>query len=199
MNTIALNRTNMCLEKISKRKIATKDIVCYKKLTIVANFKDSVELIKDNDEFEAIICGNICNGMINKENREIYLCTNEPEANGNMGSTTKGFEYSWYLDEDVTSLVIDGKELITVTLKTPYQHSPITIGKTYISELIVEGDGIYVGLHSFAKLIDAKNDGDKKYVFVKYIIPKNSNYFTGRFNNVKSYASDKLTYVKQVK
>ena len=61
------------------------------------------------------------------------------------------------------------------------------------------------GLHSFAILHDCMNDANSwaftnnKTVLVKCVIPKGSCYYVGEFGGDKSYASDKLVYVEELK
>jgi hypothetical protein len=91
---------------------------------------------------------------------------------------------------------------------TYYQLSPVEIGNTYESKIIVEksviGEHIInIALHSFKYLSNLRKTIRRygyytdKIVIVKCIIPKGSTYYLGDFEGEGlSYASDKLTYVK---
>lgn len=91
---------------------------------------------------------------------------------------------------------------------TYYQNSPVAIGNTYESKIIVEtrvigGHLINIALHSY-KYLSSLRKTIKKYGYVydriaivKCIIPKGSTYYLGDFEGEGlSYASDKLTYVE---
>lgn len=105
-------------------------------------------------------------------------------------------------------------------IETPYQHTPVSIGETYSSELNVvndcDCDTIELGLHSIATIEDARKElidwngnknEDDDYKIVKCVIPKNAVYFTGGFKLtyfsncaiITSYASDSITYVEFLK
>ena len=186
----------MCLELISnktKSKIAKEDIICYKRLEFLPTIIDKSN-IKDGDEFTGVIKEVECSGKISIESDKIYFCTNHPLLCGTDASNKHGYNYSWVLDNTVTSIIINNKEVIDLKLATPYRWFPIEIGKTYDSELIKMDEDIYEGLHSYKNSEDAK----KSYngIYVECIIPKGSKYYEGKFADVDAYASDKLTYVK---
>lgn len=114
-------------------------------------------------------------------------------------------------------------------LFTPYYGVKIKIGKTYHSEIVINNgyvnlpfkycgnilietqtqDYINVGLHSFKNYEDALNvsnnyvvNWNKKGIIVKCIIPKNSIYYDGIFddgmyiNNLPSIVSNTIKYVE---
>lgn len=101
--------------------------------------------------------------------------------------------------------IVEGKSL--KSLETFYQYTPVKIGHTYVSELKVLGGGEEVekGLHSFVNLQDAAElainwnweCGYLNIYIIECIIPKGSRYYTGDFYG-DGYASDKITYVKQI-
>ena len=185
----------MCLELKSnkiKSKIAKEDIVCYKRL----EFFPTIDMsnIKDGDEFNGVINEFKCSGKISVESNKIYFCTNDSGLDGSDAKNKHGYKYSWVFDNDVTSIIINNKEVVDLKIATPYKHFPIEVGKTYNSELIKIDEDIYEGLHSYKNSEDAK----KYYtgIYVECIIPKGSKYYEGKFADVDAYASDKLTYVK---
>jgi len=187
----------MCLSNISKRKIATEDIVCYKRL-VIGNL--DLSTVKHGDSFTGVINNTQCEGKISISNKGTYFCTNDYNLDGNHTDDKLGYNYSWLYDMCVQSITINGKELLKGRYETPYKHFSITIGNTYTSELEDEQEEINVGLHSFITLEDAKNDSSESTdVFCKCIIPKDSEYYEGTFGDAKSYASNKLTYVELVK
>lgn len=186
----------MCLELQSNKtesKIAKKDIICYKRLKFLPTIDMST--IKDGDEFNGVINEVECSGKISIESDKVYFCTNHPKLNGSDSLNKHGYTNSWVFYNNVTSIIINNKEVVNLKMVTPYRNFPIKIGKTYNSELIKRDDGlIHKGLHSF------KNSNDAKFyisgIYVKCIIPKGSKYYEGKFADYNSYASDKLTYVK---
>ena len=184
----------MCLELKSnktKSKIAKKDIICYKRLEHLPIIDKSN--IKDGDEFTGVINEFECSGKISIESDKIYFCTNHPMLCGLYAQNKYGYIHSWVLDNTVTSIIINNKEVVDLKIATPYRNFPIEIGKTYNSKLIKKDEYVHEGLHSYKNL-----DGAKKYtgIYVECIIPKGSKYYEGKFAYKDAYASDKLTYVK---
>ena len=194
----------MCLNQASEKKVAKRNITCYKRL--VKNVL--VTICEDGDEFTATINGIECSGVISKGYGEcVYFCTNEPKANGSNASDKHGYAYSWINDDRVHNVCIIGKEKLPDSYITPYQKFRVNIGENYTSDLILEecdDDGekiVNVGIHSFVTLASAKDDVDHNYdsnIFVKCIIPKGSSYCVGTFIDDPSYASNSLTYVEIV-
>lgn len=186
----------MCLELLpnkTKFQVAKEDIICYKALTHIPTVNMST--IKDGDEFTGVIRTIECSGKISIESNKIFFCTNHPRLFGENSLNKHGYINSWILDNLVTSIIINNKEIIDLKMVTPYRHFPIEIGETYDSELIKSDDDyIHEGLHSYKNSDDAKiyNSG----IYVECIIPKGSKYYEGKFNINDAYASDKLTYVK---
>lgn len=197
----------MCLElsKTAKRKTAKKDIVVYKKLNH-SGINTSTE-INDGDFFKGRIYNIACEGRIHKTAEGVlYFCTNNEEFDGSVSPEKFNYLYSWRMSNNVHSIIVNDVELInTISFQngyvTPYQNSPVMIGKTYKSNLFKEDkfDFVNIGLHSFKNLEDAKVGLSMNYsVLVKCIIPKGSDYYEGIFNYKKSYASDTLTYVELI-
>ena len=185
----------MCLELISnktKSKIAKKDIICYKRLEHLPIIDKSN--IKDGDKFTGVINTFECSGKISIESDKIYFCTNHPMLCGTYAKNKHGYIHSWVLDNTVTSIIINNKEIIDLKIATPYRNFLIEIGKTYDSELIKKDEYVHEGLHSYKNLDHAKNYYVKFYA--ECIIPKGSKYYEGKFVDNDAYASDKLTYVK---
>ena len=186
----------MCLTLKSnktKSQIAKEDIICYKRLELLPTIIDKSS-IKDGDKFTGVINTFECSGKISIESDKIYFCTNDPGLNGSNSWNKHGYNYSWVFDNDVTSIIINNKEVINLKIATPYRNFLVEIGETYDSELIKKDEYVYEGLHSFKNSNDAKiyNSG----IYVECIIPKGSKYYEGKFNINDAYASDKLTYVK---
>lgn len=185
----------MCLELISakvKSKIAKKDIICYKRLEYLSDIDKSI--IKDGDKFIGVINDVECSGKISIESDLIYFCTNHPLLCGSVCKNKHGYKNSWIFDGDVTSIIVNNKEVIDLKIVTPYKFFPIEIGKTYDSKLIKKDEYVHQGLHSYKNLDEAKNSHAKLYA--ECIIPKGSTYYEGQFIDYAAYASDKLTYVK---
>lgn len=182
----------MCLNKISKKKIANKDIVCYKRLEYIGSLKDIIIGELDNKPFTAIINGCKCDGIISIYNGEVYLCQNE--LNGMPPCDTKGFRFGWRFDQHVKSLIIDGEEIITLVYVTPYQKADVKLGDTYTSDIMVhDDDTISKGLHSYTSWQYAKHFAYPNEVLAKCIIPKKSYYYTG--DDGRAYASNALKYI----
>jgi hypothetical protein len=89
---------------------------------------------------------------------------------------------------------------------TCYMGSPVEIGKTYFSKLVINNeDATFIveceeGLHSFKTLKGLKKTAKHIYLPlpVKCIIPKGAHYYKGYFNGKSSYASDALTYIELI-
>lgn len=115
----------------------------------------------------------------------------------------KKYSRSHIAKEDI--VVYKHLTYVNGNLKTTYMSACVAIGSTYESEIERHGGchGGYVerGLHSFAKLTDCEYDGkcERASVIVKCVIPKDSRYYVGEYFNLKSYASNKLTYVEIIK
>ena len=185
----------MCLELKSnkiKSKIAKEDIVCYKRLEFLPTI--DMYIVKDGDEFNGVINEFKCAGKISIESDRVYFCTDHPMLCGSYAKNKHGYIHSWVLDNTVTSIIINNKEVVTLKIATPYRWFPIEIGKTYDSELIKKDEYVHEGLHSYKNLDHAKNYYVKFYA--ECIIPKGSKYYEGKFVDNDAYASDKLTYVK---
>lgn len=99
--------------------------------------------------------------------------------------------------------VLDGLGYLYMS---PYRRSPYVIGETYTSvldEAVESSSGnmfsVEKGLHTFAKLAEAKADIIEPFdgvLIVKCRIPAGSKYYKGKFftigSPVESYASDTL-------
>lgn len=86
---------------------------------------------------------------------------------------------------------------------TPYIYAKVEIGKKYKSKLRKCGiSNVGEGLHSMDSLDSLKKIYtfmyDKDEVIVECIIPKFSIYYSGLFCNLKSYASNRLKYIRIV-
>ena len=184
----------MCLEKISEKRVAEEDIVCYKYLEVELQPKLNF-VPKSGTAFEGRISRIDCTGKITRENGRIYFCTNEYDIDGRDCEKKWGYKYSWELDKYVTLITIDGKTLIDHEKNqfvTPYQDVIVEMGKTYRSEIEVnERNQIEQALHSYAEIPE-----DEKFPYIaKCIIPKGAIYYEGIFERRRSYASNKLKYI----
>jgi hypothetical protein len=186
----------MCLTLKSDKtrvKTAKSDIVVYKKLKkdhLTPPF--SLLLLKDGEEFSGIIKSISCNGKISIENNYAYFCINELSLDGGRCNNRQGYKYSWALDEDVKLIKTSTVELKNEDLyniKTPYEDFIVKEGATYNSPLIKIGNEIFEGLHTFKEKPNSS-------IWAECIIPKGSKYYEGEFNDIVSYASDTLKYVK---
>lgn len=183
----------MCLENAGKRKIAKKDIVCYKTLYINVECEDTV---KDGDTFTGVIANRKCKGKISIQNSIIFFCTNNFLLDGVDCEDKKGFSFSWKIDNDVSSIIVNNRKVICINeYVTPYRHYKIKIGETYSSKLDRRNKNreIRVGLHSFKYLEDIKRTHN---IIAECIIPKGSKYYEGLFGGSMSFASDTLKYVR---
>ena len=203
----------MCLNLKSEKtkiKIAKKDIIVYKGLYNLSEKDLLFTKVKHGDSFKGVI-GNIeCEGKISIDRcNKIYLCTDNSKLRGNIADDMLGYEYSWYLDNSVSEIIVNNELVFgerkyipmathivnTKIFKTPYQYAIVEMGETYTSGLIKEDDEVYVGLHSFETLREARKISD---IVAKCIIPKGSRYYKGAYDDDISYASDKITYLEIV-
>jgi hypothetical protein len=191
----------MCLERISEKKVADRDITVYKRL--VMNYGISPRL--NNKPFSCKINNVLVEGKLSVERGQLYFCTNDDRFDGEIADDKKGFKYSWVLDPRVNlkTLKVEGKKTKTHNeelLVTPYQKMPITLGKEYESEISFinenERNAIIKALHSFKSKKSARNDGGG--FVVECIIPKGTEYWEGWYLGVPSIASRKLVYGTQL-
>ncbi len=197
----------MCLnlKENYKKRIAKKDITVYKYLT--KKVIHTIDSVKDGDFFNGLINNISVNGKIHKSKEgKIWFLTNNKHLDGSCSPEYFDYNYGWILDKSVSSVVVDGKELITevksifYNYETPFRHCIINIGETYTSDIeIYENEQVTKALHSFRYKKDALKVISHKEVLVKCIIPKGSVYYFGKFDEFDSYASNKLTYVKIIK
>lgn len=80
---------------------------------------------------------------------------------------------------------------------TPVRGEPVAIGKTYKSKLDRQKITVERGLHSYANMNNAIAYSYGNPV-VMCIIPIGSKYYKGTYNDMSSYASSELRYVKFV-
>lgn len=184
----------MCLylKEDSKLQIATKDIVCYKRIKIV-ELKDLPHSQLQGKLFHGHINGIKTQGIISIHEGDIYFCTNQSELNGISCPNKYGYTYSWQKSLFGLKDIIIDDETIVLEYITPYRKFPVQLGKTYYSELIKDDYVVEIGLHSYASWADAWSDGPGEVV--KCIIPKGSEYYEGDFSGFKSYASNCLQYL----
>lgn len=182
-------------------QIAEQDIVVYKRLVKDRRFPKGIER-KHGIPATATIYNRLCEGKISIDSDgSIYFCHNFEFADGCEADDLLGYKYSWEIDDSIIFVTINGKEVSAeCIIKTPYRKFVISIGETYISDLIKENGYVYKGIHSFEHLDSAKKDGINcvDQVYAECIIPKGSKYYKGLFDLDNSYASDTLTYVRIV-
>ena len=182
----------MCLEIRKGPLVANEDIVCYKR--VIPSFDFS--LIKNEDSFEGMIANCRCSGKIFiDENGKVFFCTDSPDCDGQSSSNKLGYKYSWALDNSVEKIKINGN-IIPINNNyfiTPYYGFIIKINEMYHSELNKVNDEIEEGFHSYENLLDAINHkSSNEEVIVKCIIPKDSTYYIGEFDDLPNYASDNI-------
>ena len=187
----------MCLINVTTTEplIAEEDITVYK--FIEKCFNNWKELVNHGDECIAVINNETVQGKISIDSSgELFICTDNPNFDGNYAEDMLGYNYSWAFDNDVKSLTINGKNIVCLGYRTIWQNSPVKIGKTYKSELISEKNTVNIGLHSY---IEKQKKYNNIYKLVQCVIPKGSNYFIGDYEGRRdSIASDTLKYVKIV-
>lgn len=189
----------MCLKVgfFSIKRTAKKDMIVYK--TIIRKVTKTINEINDGDKFSGEICNIKCSGKISKTKEgKLYLCTNITKLKGSYCPRRHHYLYSWLLDSDVTSIIVNNVEMIglitsTNIYVTPYQFQSISMGETYHSELIKENGEVNIGLHSVKDFYNSFNDHEN--FRVKCIIPKGSKYYKGKWGSSDSYASTSLKYI----
>lgn len=192
----------MCLDRISERKVATEDIVCYKFIKEQMILKKNK--VKHGDSFTGKIKGINCRGKISiSELGRVYFCTNDYILDGIDADDKFEYDYSWAMDHDVEEIRVNGKNVLKLGYATPYMYAVAEIGAVYYSEITVKGNEIHEALHSFKYVSDAAISRDA-YLnspimrLVECVIPKGSVYYEGTFATYQGYASDTLKYVKLV-
>lgn len=192
----------MCLDRISERKVATEDIVCYKFIKEQMILKKNK--VKHGDSFTGKINGINCQGKvsINKVGG-VYFCTNDYILDGIDADDKLEYDYSWAMDDSVEEIRVNGENALKLGYVTPYTNAVAEIGAVYYSEITVKGNEIHRALHSFKHLSDAaiSRDADLNSPImrlVECVIPKGSVYYEGTFAIYQGYASDTLKYVKLV-
>lgn len=122
-------------------------------------------------------------------------------------------------DIECYKIILKKKHTFFPKYFTLARHAEIQLGEEYTSEFEFGSETRFIprlghsvkkitiekGLHSFTNLRDAKSfcqtevsDESYKYYIVKCIIPKNSKYYIGIFNDVEGYASDRIKYTKEI-
>jgi hypothetical protein len=191
----------MCLERISEKKVADRDITVYKRLVM----KEAVDPKLNDKPFSCKISDVLVEGKLSVEEGLLFFCTNDINFSGREANDKKGFMYSWELDSevDLKTLEVEGKKtniIIEELLATPYQGTLITLGKEYESEITFTTrngcDVITKAIHSFKSKKSARDDGGG--FVVECIIPKGTEYWEGWYLDVPSIASRKLVYGTQL-
>lgn len=180
----------MCLSNISERKIATEDIVCYKRVVKVIDgfltkrYTGKCTVTINNTTMDAV--------LVHMDDSYVFL---QNTYLGGMYNQTLELRkkhkmfYSWILDHHVSSVIVHGKEIYSKNgYFTYYRYSKVILGKTYKSRLVETENTIEEGLHSHAVKTEDSN--------VKCIIPKGAIYYTGVFGGTPGYASNKLKYIE---
>lgn len=190
----------MCLVNVTTKKplIADDDIIVYKFIRIGTSLVDNWKyLVFHGDDCIAVILGETVKGKISINCMDkLFICTNDSVFNGNSVDDKFGYEYSWILDYNVNSIIVNGNEITKPCYETIYRNLIVKIGNEYTSRLILKNDEngseVNIGLHSYIK----KPIFKKGNILVECIIPKGSKYFIGEFDETDSIASDRLRYVK---
>lgn len=196
----------MCLTtKQKKPELAKRNIKVYKHLGLLSatnRFTKEITSKHDGWEFRGFIKNTNVSGKVSIEDR-LYFCTNVRLLNGVTCNDKKGYTYSWVMDDKVQYIELKNpkaEKFIPFTppieYVTPYFGFRVKIPGSYTSKLILHGDEVNIGLHSFAD----KNSCILHSEFVvECIIPKGSYYYKGTYDGSVSYASDKLEYIKLIK
>jgi len=181
--------------------IAQEDITVYKYLVkatkATLNINDLSSL--HGRKFKGVIKHRNCEGTISCESDfRVHFCTDDRFLDGNYCVERFGYKYSWELDFQVNSIIVDDVELLMLkdVLTTPFRDSLIEINALYRSQIKKYNDTIEEGLHSIQNLSDVYSIRTPSSVIVECIIPKGSLYYVGTFRKCVSYASDALKYVK---
>lgn len=194
----------MCLQLLENNneyKIAENDITVYKTLVKWYYVDFDETKIKDNDKFIAIILGYECEGKIHiSPNNDILLFI----PRGYYNNLIEGiYNLDKNFSNNISSLIINDEELIKIKeieFITPYRGRIIKENILFDSKLVKEYYECYViedGLHSFKNIDDCKNNLlTKDSIIYKCIIPKDSTYYEGTFNNIEGLVSDKLKYIE---
>jgi len=178
----------MCLERISERKVATEDIVCYNYIREQMVLKNK---LKHGDSFTGKIKGINCRGKISiSELGRVYFCTNDYILDGIDADDKLEYDYSWLIDDSVKEIRVNGKNVLRPGYVTPYMDTNVEMGVVYYSEISVRDNKIGKALHSFKYLSDASisRDADLKSPImrlVECVIPKGSVYYEGTFANTR--------------
>lgn len=190
----------MCLSNCSGPFIAEEDIVCFKYLRYQSGLTGGHKNYHGK-EFVGIVKDISVSGKISVSSGLSFLCTDEDNLNGSNGCNKLGYRYSWFIDHQVSSILVDGVELLIQGLRTPYYNAFIEMGKTYDSIINYDEncDEIEQALHSFKYEATAIDESSSNSVIVRCLIPKGSTYYVGIFDDCDSYASDRLTYVEIIK
>lgn len=185
----------MCLSNIiGGLKTATEDIKVYK---VLQTYKGVIKLPRNGVKFQGIIDDTEVNGKLSIQDKMVYLCTNDERYDGVEADNKHRYQYSWVLDDMVSSIKVGGKELLTTYYRTPYREVEVNLGGKYTSELFysIRENTVEKGLHAYVNksdIINLYNNNDA--CIVEATIPKGAQYYTGMFNNVPSIASSELVY-----
>jgi hypothetical protein len=111
-----------------------------KKIKVYANGYDiDYDKVKHGTKFTALIQGQACAGRISKnDDGDTYYCHDNPEVNGSHAQDLLGFEYSWYLDDDVKNVELG----INTWTKAELNKLPLRIGEDVVE---FKKDSIQVG------------------------------------------------------
>jgi len=179
----------MCLVNISEKKVAEKDITCYKYLHYELKESDIINVANNGDPFECFIYKIKTKGHITIQGNKVYLCTDDPNLDGKDCDDKHGHEFSWIFGGDVQVCTINDNKINNTNLLTLYRNAIVVIGEIYKSKLVLRDDRVNEGLHSYTN-IPEKNGN----IIVRCTIPQGSEYYEGDFNGEDSLASDTLRY-----
>jgi len=95
-----------------------------------------------------------------------------------------------------------------LVLITPYQRTPVEVPGVVNSSLYKYREyyhkfnraSVNIGIHSFKNIDDCKEDARQEYSshIVECVIPKGASYYAGKFNDMPSFASNSIEYVKVI-
>lgn len=198
----------MCLEHASLVMIAEEDITCYKiMLPYLRLLPPAAHGVRAHVYWDDhCIVGNLTHeshvgygygliteswGLITESKAVADNKVTSPKQIGSMFSII-------YLDTNVTSVIVDGKECLNKEVWiTPYRGMIVEKNIVYKSDLELHTSpydtsimAVHKGLHSYIK-VDMPYNSE---ILFECTIPKGSKYYVGKFCGTGAYASDHLIY-----
>jgi hypothetical protein len=131
-------------------------------------------------------------------NREALIADNDIECYKIVVKNKKVFSKKYFTLARLVNIKLGDEYTSDIEFDTITKFFPRT-GRS-VTKITIEK-----GLHSFTNLRDAKSfcqtqllDESYNYYIVKCIIPKNSKYYIGIFENKECYASNNIKYTTEI-